>query len=169
MGVIFDLDQTIVDSTIAAKLRKEKNWSRVYSLIPKFAIYDGIKGVFDFLDKSGIQMVVVSTSPRPYCDRVVESINMNCKYIVSYHDAKPIKPHAAPMLKALELLKMKPAQAISIGDRAIDIQSSRGAGITSVGCLWGSEEEELLKESEPNYLINSPHEFIPLIRQHFKI
>ena len=169
MGVIFDLDQTIVDSTIAKALREQRDWQRIYPLIPKFPIYNGIMDIFDYLSQNKIEIAVVSTSPRPYCVKVIDHIKMNCKHVVSYHDAKPIKPHAAPMLKALELLKMKPAQVISIGDRAMDIESSRSAGVTSVGCLWGSDEKDLLKASKPNYLINKPTEFIPIVKDFFKI
>lgn len=169
MGVIFDLDQTIVDSTLAVTLRKSRNWPKVYELIPKFTIYKGITEVFDFLDHHNIPTVIVTTSPRPYCVKVVNHIKMRCDYIVAYHDAQPIKPHPAPMLKALELLKMKPSQAISIGDRAIDIESSHAAGIVSVGCLWGTKEEAILRKANPNHLINSPNEFIPILSQHFKL
>ena len=36
IGVIFDLDQTLIDSSIAETERKRRNWKGVYELIPKF-------------------------------------------------------------------------------------------------------------------------------------
>ena len=35
MGVIFDLDQTIIDSRIAYEERRAGNWKNVYDLIPQ--------------------------------------------------------------------------------------------------------------------------------------
>lgn len=60
---------------------------------------------------------------------------------MSYHDAKPIKPHPAPMLKALELMEVSAKQAISFGDRVIDIQASNDAGI-EVWLVLGNKRKE---------------------------
>jgi HAD superfamily hydrolase (TIGR01549 family) len=169
MGIILDLDQTLVNSSIAAALRKGRKWSEVYDLIPKFEVYDGLQELFEFTDKNKIKVAIVTTSPSGYCKKVVTHFGFPITDIVGYHDASPIKPHAAPMLKALELMKLKPGQVISVGDRAIDIESSKNAGIVSVGCLWGSEEKELLKNSNPDYLIDTPAEIITVAKKHFGI
>lgn len=169
MGIIFDLDQTIVNSSIAAAVRNKRAWNQVYELIPKFEVYDGVQEVLDFAIANKISTAIVTTSPSAYCKRVVNHIGMKCEHIVGFYEASPIKPHAAPMLKALELMKLKPGQVISIGDRAIDIESSKNAGIISIGCLWGSEEKELLKKSQPDYLITKPSELIDIAKTHFKL
>mgnify|MGYP001456981473 FL=1 len=46
-GIIFDLDQTLVDSNIAKSYRSARNWNTVYSLIPKFVLYEAYDKVFD--------------------------------------------------------------------------------------------------------------------------
>ena len=89
---------------------------------------------------------------------------MPIDFIVGYHDAKPIKPSPAPMLKALQLLESTPGNAVSFGDRGIDILSSKGAGILSVACVWGTKEAELLRASRPDITIASPLDIIGLIR-----
>ena len=81
---------------------------------------------------------------------------------MSYHDAKPIKPHPAPMLKALEFMQIPASKAISFGDRVIDIQASNAAGIESVACFWG-EKSELL-QSGYSHAIVRPDEILTLIR-----
>ena len=85
-------------------------------------------------------------------------------YIVAYHDAKPIKPHPAPMLKALEIMCCDAKSAISFGDRVIDIQSSNAAGIESVACFWGTKEKGELLKSAYNHAIVRPNEILTLIR-----
>ena len=162
--IIFDLDLTLVDTTIVEQARHERNWTLAYSLIPKCFLYEGIKEVFDIIRKFAIDACIVSTSPRPYVERVVNHFNMPIKHIIAFHDAKPTKPHPAPMVKALELLNCTAKEAISFGDRTIDIEASNAAGIESVACFWGTKEGVLLVKSDYSHAIKHPNEIITLIR-----
>lgn len=163
-SVIFDLDLTLVDTTICEQGRHEKNWPLVYSLIPQCAIYEGIEDVFSIIRKFGIKACIVSTSPRPYIEKMREQFDIPCQWIVSYHDAKPIKPHPAQMMKALDLMDVNALNAISFGDRVIDIQASNAANIESVACFWGTKEKAELAHSAYRHAIIRPNEIITLIR-----
>ena len=162
--IIFDLDQTLVDTTPAESYRNSKDWEGAYAVIPSCSIYEGFKEIFDVISKHGIKTCIVSTSPRPYIEKVIEHFQLPIDYIVSYHDAKPIKPHPAPMEKALELLGCDAKSAISFGDSVVDIQSSNSAGIESVACFWGTKEKVRLYNSDYSHAIISPSEILTLIR-----
>ena len=163
-NIIFDLDLTLVDTTLAEPYRSRRDWTGAYSVLPQCTVYDGLSEVFDIIRKFGINTCIVSTSPRPYVEKVVQTFNLPINHIVAYHDAKPIKPHPAPMLKALELLGCDARSAISFGDRVIDIQSSNGAGIESVACFWGTKEKTELMRSGYTQAIIKPSEILTLIR-----
>lgn len=162
-SIIFDLDLTLIDSSIAEDARRARNWSLVYSLIPSFKVYDGLEKVFEYIRNNNIKVCIVSTAPRPYVEKVVRHFNIPCIYIVGYHDAKPIKPHPAPMLKALELMNETAFNTISFGDRVIDINASNAAGIESIACLWGSKEKQQLMASRYKYAIENPCDIINYI------
>lgn len=162
-AVIFDLDLTLVDSSIAENARTERNWRLVNLLIPQFTLYNGFETVFKIIRDNHIKVGIVSTAPRQYVTKVVEYFNIPNNCIIGYHDAKPIKPAPEPMLKALELLKESANNVISFGDRAIDIQASIAAGIESVACFWGTKEKEGLLQSGFKYAIYEPAEIIDLI------
>ena len=100
------MDLTLVDTTCLEELRHRREWSQVYNLIPKTSMYAGMADVLEVIRKHNIKTAIVSTSPRPYIERLIAFYNIPAQYIVSYHDAKPIKPHPAPMLKALELMEV---------------------------------------------------------------
>ena len=119
-NIIFDLDLTLVDTTVVEQARHERNWALAYSLIPQCVLYDGIEHVFEIIRKFKINTAIVSTSPRLYVEKVIQHFNIPVENIVAYHDAKPIKPHPAPMLKALELMGVSAKDTISFGDRVID-------------------------------------------------
>ena len=152
-GVIFDLDLTLVDTTILENARKMRNWHEAYRLIPYTSMYAGIQEVLDHIKAQGIKMAIVSSSPRPYVER-----------IVGYHDAHPVKPHPAPMLKALELMDEKAEDVLSFGDRAIDMIASKRAGIKAIACLWGTKERSMLLGTAYDQAISSPLEILPYLQ-----
>ena len=162
--IIFDLDLTLVDTTIVEQARHERNWQLAYSLIPKCMLYEGMEEVLAIIRNNNINTCIVSTSPRTYVEKIVDYFNLPIQHIVAYHDAKPIKPHPAPMLKALELMGCRADEAISFGDRVVDIQASNVANIESVACFWGTKEKLDLLHSPYNHAIIKPVEILTLIR-----
>jgi len=160
--IIFDLDLTLVDSSIAEQARKDRNWSLTYSLIPRFRLYDGIPEVFRAIRSRGNKVAIVSTSPSSYVRRVVEYFNMPVDVIIGYHDAQR-KPAPDGMLLALRQLGAKPSEAVSFGDRAIDIQASNAAGIKSVACTWGTKELYSLQHSYPDVTIDRAQDMLSYI------
>ena len=163
-NVIFDLDMTLVDSSIAESARKQRNWPLVYSMIPSFTLYSGMGEVFDFIRNNNIRVAIVSTSPRPYVERVCRYFNIPTNAIMGYHDCGRIKPAPDGMFRALNEIGSLPQDTVSFGDRAIDIQASNAAGVKSVACLWGTSERFALASSNPSETILSPNEIITLIR-----
>lgn len=158
-GIIFDLDLTLVDSTIAEEARSRRDWQRVYSLIPQFRLYPGMDEVFRRIrsNRHSVLVAIVSTAPSTYVGRVVDYFNIPVDTIVGYHDAAR-KPSPAGMILAMQRMGTTPNDTISYGDRAIDIQASNAAGIQSVACMWGSKESSLLLSSHPSQVIYSPSE-----------
>lgn len=163
-NIIFDLDLTLVDTSLAEPYRSKRDWNGAFSVLPQCTVYEGLDEIFDVIRKYSINTCIVSTSPRSYVERVVQQFNLPIKHIVAYHDAKPIKPHPAPMLKAIEMLSCGANEAISFGDRVIDIQASNAANIESVACFWGTKEKKELLTSGYRHAIIHPREILTLIR-----
>lgn len=162
--IIFDLDLTLVDTSSLEDARRRRAWQEVYENIPKTRLYDGIEEVLRKIQEHAIPVVIVSTAPATYVEKVLAYYRIQVTSVVGYHDAKPIKPHPASMLKALDLLSAAPDQAISFGDRAIDIAASNAAGIESVACFWGTKERADLLRSGYRHAIIEPREILTLIR-----
>jgi phosphoglycolate phosphatase-like HAD superfamily hydrolase len=162
-SIIFDLDLTLVDTTCLEYARHTGNWKLAYSLIPQTTLYEGLKEVFDIIRENNIKTAIVSTSPRPYVEKLVAYHNIPSQYIVGYHDAKPIKPHPAQMIKAIDLMNEDASNVVSFGDRAIDIKASNAANIESVACLWGTKEKSDLLNSSYRHVITNPNEILTLL------
>lgn len=62
-NIIFDLDLTLVDTTILEPGRKSRQWNQVYEMIPQATLYPGMDKVLEVIRKHGIRVAIVSTSP----------------------------------------------------------------------------------------------------------
>lgn len=62
--------------------------------------------------------------------------------VVTADDVIHPKPHPEPIVKALEALRVKPDEAVYVGDATFDIEASRSAGVRMVGVSWGARSSE---------------------------
>ena len=99
--IIFDLDMTLIDSSIAEDARRKRIWHQVYSLIPNFVVFEGMNEVFSYIRYNNIKVCVVSNAPQNYINKVIGYFNIPCNYVVDYFTVKPVKPHPAQMYKVL--------------------------------------------------------------------
>lgn len=155
LGFLFDLDQTLVDSRICAKYRKMRNWPTVYSMIPSIKIYPGIQELFRTICDFDNKICVITSSPTPYCKRVISHFHLNVNATVCYHDTGLHKPYPEPINEGLRRLGIKSSRAYSIGDAVQDIIASKTAGVFSIAALWGADDSDSLIRSKPDYICNS--------------
>lgn len=155
-GIIFDLDQTLVDTKSVKELRKNREWKKIYSKVENLKPYNGLLDIIELLHQKKIKLSIVTNSPRPYCKSIVNYWNFNIDLLVCFHDVTNRKPHKEPIEKAIKLMGIDKEQIISIGDDKNDIISSNNAGIISVASMWDtSNTYEEIKESNPDYICNS--------------
>lgn len=169
MGVIFDLDQTLIDTSIANAHRKNRQWQTVYGLIPKFTLYPGIVESLDWLKENKVPSCIVTSSISNYCDRILQHWKIPIIHKVCYHDTIKKKPNPEPIQKALEIIKTAPHKTLSLGDRDIDIIASNSANVISVACLWGADNPQSLIKTNPQIILSYPDEMIALFEGNFRV
>lgn len=133
----FDLDQTLIDSRQAEIYRKNREWSKVYDLIPQLLPYNGINELLNNLKSNNFNIGIVTSSPKTYCLKVINYWRRYIDTIVAYHDTFCHKPHPEPLYKAITQLSVKANSVIYVGDQQEDIIASSQAGILSVYATWG--------------------------------
>ena len=159
MLFIFDLDQTIVDSDIALELRNKGKWSEVYHVIPKMSLFPHIKEVIELIQKQNHSVAVVTSSPRKYCEKVLENFGLEIENVIGYHDTKNKKPHPEPILKAISNTKVEKENVISIGDNIDDLIASKGAGVKAIGCTWGHKNKKTDFHNYADFVFDSTSDF----------
>lgn len=167
--VIFDFDETLVDTFVTRQLRNQpqKQWDKIYALIPQCRIYDGIKELMIFIKENNIKTGVATFAQRQLAQKTLSHFNLGIDVIVGHERFLKKKPHPDSILKVLKKLNAEANETIGIGDKATDIQAYKSAKLAvTVGCTWGlSSDEEIqeLKNSCPDYILNHPSELIDIL------
>ena len=171
MGVIFDLDQTLVDTKFIESYRNNRDWVTVRRLINQVRPYVGIDDIIQKLRLNNIPVAIVTNSPSFYLDLILNHLNWSIQYKVCYHDIPKgfHKPHYLPIQRAIEGLNVSKSSTYSFGDRDIDITASKGAQVKAIGCLWGSDNHESLRQSNPDIILSTISELNIYIQKEFNI
>ncbi len=75
--------------------------------------------------------------------------------LVFEEDTEKHKPEPEPVLKALELARVEPTEALYVGDSPYDILCGQRAGVKTAAALWTSYAHEKLLKLKPDYALES--------------
>ena len=125
--------------------------------------FDGVEAVLGELKAQGKKLGIVSNK----FDGGVKSVE--ARYLPGYFGAAlgespsiPRKPEPAGLLECARQLGVEPANCVYFGDSASDMRAAHNAGMYAVGVTWGYPTLDMLKEGEPDKLIDSPAEILTL-------
>ena len=163
MLFIFDLDQTLVDSNKASGLRKNRQWSKVYSMIPELMPFCGVNDFLSTLNRRGAEIAIVTSSPRPYCERIISYWGWTINITVCYHDTRKHKPDPEPILLALQKSRCSAEKTFAVGDTPGDIIAANRAGVLSVAALWRSDQWDELLAANPGVVCQTVSDLCFLI------
>ena len=129
--ILFDMDMTLVDSSIAKQYGK--NYKEVQKHISEFAVFDGIKEVIEQLSEQHII------------------------YVVSGNVGSTIKKVA--LANILQNLNISKSDIIYIGDEVDDYKACQDSRIDFIGCVWGNDElkhnSEIIIANTPKEIIDT--------------
>ncbi len=168
MGILIDLDQTLINSQSAEQFRRNKQWSNVYEMIPQLHPYPGITELMQELKDMSIPICIVTSSPEYYCKKVIKHWGWKVDATVCYHNTTKHKPHPEPIQKGLSSLRLQPNKVIAIGDAAKDTQAAAAAEVMTIGALWGTLEKDLLMASKPDMVCATVQELREFLLAHYR-
>jgi pyrophosphatase PpaX len=73
-------------------------------------------------------------------------------HVVALEDTSRPKPYPDCLLRGLELLAVKPGQAVYVGDSCYDIQTGKNAGVATAGVTWGIASREEMCPYQPDLI-----------------
>ncbi len=127
----------------------------------KARLYDGISEILDTLYNENIILGLFTGKGRTSAEITLEKFNLK-KYfssVVTGHDVDRHKPSGEGITRALQEMKVSPADALMVGDSVADVKASREAGIDIATVLWDSYTYEQVIQLETKYRFLSIEDF----------
>lgn len=155
-GVMFDLDQTLFDTSLAKPFREQRDWKQAEKIAELLEPYDGVPELIQMLRKHGCDICVVTTSPRQYAQILTRKLGIPDNRLVAYHDVKKHKPDPEGYFAGKVLMHIYDPCCIVIGDdEEKDILPAQDIGMTTVHAGWSGKSCE-----SADFAFGSVHELI---------
>ena len=127
--------------------------------------YDGTVAMVRQIKASGCRLGLVTSKNHAGALRGLALVGLAdmMEVIVGADDVVNPKPHPEPVERALTVLGMPAETCVYVGDSHHDIHSGRSAGTWTAGVTWGPFDRAHLELAAPDYLCDTPREFLDLI------
>jgi putative hydrolase of the HAD superfamily len=159
--LLYDIFQKVDYKILSAGIIAYRR-AREAALVP----YPHVTMTLVELVKRGIHLAVVSDAPGREAWLRLCYLNFHhlFDHVVTFEDTGQHKPSPAPFLRALELLKVKPEEALMVGDwPERDMVGAAKVGITTVFARYGDTFGTV--ESNATYDVNDVAELLPIIEK----
>lgn len=127
------------------------------------SVYDGVIEVFDGLKKRGKKIAVASSKPVKFVERISKHFDIY-KYI-DFVSAESLDSADLGKKRLIEIALgslgcADNSKALMIGDRYLDIEGAKAAGVDSAGAVFGFGSKEELESAGATYLIFDARELL---------
>lgn len=129
-------------------------------------LYDNIKSVLEALNKNGLKIILATSKPELFADRIIEHFGLK-KYFyyiagASFDKSRSEKPQVISYaLSACGITDT--GSAVMVGDRHHDIIGAHENKIAGIGVLYGFGTREELESSGADYIAKTPEEILKII------
>jgi len=131
----------------------------------KTELYPGIPELLERLSIRKIPMVIFTNKDynlaKIVCNGLLKPYNI--LKILGGTSNIPKKPDPTGAMLLSEMLKIKPAETLFIGDTDNDMICAKRAGMPSAGALWGFRTEKELRDNGATFIVNEPLEILNIL------
>ncbi|NIO21840.1 MAG: HAD-IA family hydrolase [Candidatus Aenigmarchaeota archaeon] len=138
-------------------------WELFESLKDEFELFPGIMEVISSLKKRGIRIAIISNCEKPLLAILIDKFGLSgyLDLVVAHGDTENIKPEPDQIHFCLEKLKVKPKEAIFVGDMINDIVAARKANLRKViAVTYGWHTREQLEKLKPDVIVDKTDEIL---------
>ena len=138
-------------------------WREEYGrrLLARTRLYDGIAGV---LREPPAARAVLTNKPGGFAREILRGLGISHAFqVVVGGDEGPRKPAPEGLVRICERLGISPAEALLVGDSAVDLATGKAAGVKVCAVSWGFGDRAALAGAD--YLCDTPSELTALLRR----
>jgi pyrophosphatase PpaX len=125
----------------------------------KITAYRGVEDVLAACLEAGLRMAVVTSKVSWGATEELNQAGLLRYFdaVVGSDDTDSHKPNPEPLFMALERMLIEPGDGITmVGDSPADMLAARNAGVRSVAATWGTLDLELLLDTGPDLIADTP-------------
>ncbi len=99
---------------------------------------------------------ILSNKPTRFITRILETLDCRAPFstIIGGDSMPAKKPDPGGLFHILEQHKVRPEDALMIGDSLVDIETGKRAGVRTCGVTYGHAGRESLETSQPDWIID---------------
>ncbi|MCO6477701.1 MAG: HAD-IA family hydrolase [Phaeodactylibacter sp.] len=129
----------------------------------KTRCYPGVKETLAALPH--LKKAVYSNKAQDFTEAIIRELGLAPyfdKVMGAQPDKYPLKPDPAGIRIILEALGIPPEIALMVGDSTHDMEAGQAAGLRTCAVTYGYRPAEVLREAEPDYMIEGFPELLKL-------
>lgn len=151
-------DATVAEVDPALLAWARKSFVRHYGagLEHNFELYPDVLAGLKAFHEAGIKLAVVSNKPDQFVQPLMEYMGLKPYIDLALGGGKLAhKPDPEPLNYVLQHFKVKPEQALMVGDSNNDIRAGKNAGVPTVALTYGYNGGQDLRKEEPDLLFDN--------------
>jgi HAD superfamily hydrolase (TIGR01549 family) len=165
-AVVFDLDETLVDTSSLRAARDRQDWNGVkqdFHRVSAFQIH-GTEAhtVPAELRRRGVPVGLVTHAPRWYVDELCDRFGIRVDAVITGSDGYPVKPDPTSLKAIAGELGVPASDCAYVGDLDTDTAAAIGAGMLSVGVCWSQRAPAEWRRWWPDVAIARPAHLLEL-------
>jgi phosphoglycolate phosphatase-like HAD superfamily hydrolase len=127
-------------------------------------LFAGVEEMLQALNE--YKLAIASNKPNVYTTSILEGLDQRSRFdlIIGPEDVKHLKPHPEMLHYAINALSGRPETSLMIGDTDNDILAAQAANVVSCAVGWGYAPRNKLRETNPDYFINSPVDLLKIVQ-----
>jgi HAD superfamily hydrolase (TIGR01509 family) len=169
-AVIFDLDDTLLNSSALRDARDRRDWRSVYEGLGRVVAFTtrhhgevAVASLPREVRRRGLRAGVLTHSPDRYAGELLRAHGIRIDAMVTGSDGYPPKPDPAGLLAVAAALGVAPRECVYVGDRVGDFGAAAAAGMHSVGVSWSGVVPPDWRHGWPDVAIDRPSHLLRLI------
>lgn len=130
----------------------------------KTVLFPGVRETLDALKEMGVVMTMATGKSMAGVRRNIEELDLDGYFtVLKSADCAISKPHPDMLEQTLAETGLDPARSLMVGDTVHDLHMGRAAGVPICAVTYGCHPLEQLLPAQPDHVIHSLPELIPLL------
>ncbi|MFZ2114459.1 MAG: HAD-IA family hydrolase [Solirubrobacteraceae bacterium] len=162
-AAIFDLDDTLLDTSVLRDARDRRDWRSVFgrlTAVRQFkSAHFGPTEVIELVQQArtrGLKVGLLTHGPEKYARELLRIYGLRVDLLVSGSDGYPAKPDPGGLCAVAAGLGVETKESVYVGDSVGDFAAAAAAGMTSIGVAWSASPRAAWRHGWPDIAIDRP-------------